>query len=180
MTTLAAFGGFDLVLTGSMILLAIFLLRRTAVRSKRSRNRDVLTEVRDDFRKTEKSAARNIQRLEVRLYDYGREIEGQVQTRMSMLERLLEDAEHEAARLRQVLADSRAQNPEPARTASSSTGRLTSSSPEDNKALAGEQRGMIVHLFDAGYSPEQIATLTSRPAELITAVLEAERPRRAA
>ncbi len=185
MTTFAALAGLDLVLIGSLILVVIFVLRRSSILSQRSRGRDVLNEVRDDLRKAEQSAAGGIRRLEVRLYDYGREIEGQVQTRMTALDQLVLEAEQEAARLKQLLAESRQRGLSQAEQIYPAEHATVSSSKSDatdrsERLLAAEQRRMIVLLFDAGYSPEQIATLTSRSASLIATVLDEERMDRAA
>jgi len=170
---LAAMNGFDLILVGLLVLVTAFLLRRTFVRGRQSRRRDVLKEVQDDFREAERSAARSVERLEVRLYDYGREIEGQVQTRMAMLDRLVVEAEQEAGRLKQLLADSTGPQPD----ADDTTAGHPAHGPAD---VSDAHRSMIVHLADAGYSREQIANLASRPIGLIQSVLDEERPGRAA
>jgi hypothetical protein len=170
---IAAMNGFDLILVGLLVLVTAFLLRRTFVRGRRSRRRNVLKEVQNDFREAERSAARSVERLEVRLYDYGREIEGQVQTRMARLDRLVVEAEQEAGRLKQLLADSRG----PQQDAADTTAGHSSRSPAE---VPDAHRSMIVHLADAGYSGEQIANLASRPIEFVQSVLDDERPGRAA
>ena len=54
-----------------------------------------------------------IQEMELRLYDYGREVEGRVETTLHVLDRLIRDAEHEIGRLEEVLQASRGVQPEP-------------------------------------------------------------------
>ncbi len=102
-----AFSGLQCILLGLSILVAAFVLRRAIVLSRRSRNRDVQAEVRHEMRAAEQTGSSIIRELELRLHDYGREIEGRMQTRITILDQLVVDADHEIGRLRQLLAHSR-------------------------------------------------------------------------
>ena len=100
------FSGLQLILLGLSILVAAFVLRRAIVLGRRSNSRDVQAEVRQEMRTAEQAGSSIIRELELRLHDYGREIEGRMQTRIAVLDRLVVDADHEIERLRQLLAQS--------------------------------------------------------------------------
>ena len=106
-----AFSSLQLILLGLSILLAAFLLRRTIVLSRRSRNQDTGAEARQQMLSAEQSGSSIIRDLELRLHDYGREIEGRMQTRIAVLDQLVLDADREIERLRKLLAESRQTGP---------------------------------------------------------------------
>jgi hypothetical protein len=111
MLILAELGGPSLVLLGLGILAIAFVLRRGIVLGRRSRNRDVVAEVRDDVLTAERSAAGRIRELEVRLHDYGRDIEGRMETRIALLQELVHDSERKIAELRNLIEQSAKTDP---------------------------------------------------------------------
>jgi hypothetical protein len=48
-----------------------------------------------------------VEQLEVRLYDFAREVEGRMHTKIAILDRLIVSADREIIRLEQVLSESR-------------------------------------------------------------------------
>ena len=101
------FSGLQLILLGLSILVAAFVLRRTIVLGRRSKSRDIQAEVTQKMRVAEQAGSSRIRELELRLHDYGREVEGRMQTRIAVLDRLVVDADREIERLRQLLQQSR-------------------------------------------------------------------------
>jgi hypothetical protein len=161
-----SFSGPQLIVLGLMILVIGYLLRRTFVRSKRSRERDPAQEVRQARRAAERSAESGIRHLEVRLYDYGREVEGRVETTLTLLDRLILEAQQETDRLQQLLHSAGQADESSARVV-----RGTVDAPLD-----AEERGMVQNLKQAGYTLPQIARFLRRPADEVRAALSQADP----
>jgi hypothetical protein len=85
--------------------------------------------------------------LEVRLYDFDREVTARVETTLSTLDRLIEEADREISRLEELLART-----EPARP-----GR------RQIPTLTADDRRLVRHLLTAGYSTEEVARLVGCP-----------------
>ena len=119
----AAWEGLGTAFLGLLVLFLAFLMRRTGRRSRRSAQRDVLAEVRGEFRAAENSAKRELQKLEVRLYDFSREVDALTQTRIALLQQLIAEADRLQRQLQQQLDEtgkkpSSAENPsDPAQAA---------------------------------------------------------------
>ena len=107
-----------------------------------------------ELQKKQRSAESQIHQLEVRLHDYDRDVAARVETTLTMLDQLIDEADREIVRLETLLEERRA--------------------GKDVSALAPEQRRMVVHLAGAGYSIHEIARLIARPADQIAAILEAD------
>jgi len=101
-----SFGGLETVMLGIGILFVAFLLRRSSVLSRRSRQRDPAAEVRREFLEAERSGASRIELLEIRLHDFGREVEARMDTRITILDQLTLKAEDEIERLQALLNSS--------------------------------------------------------------------------
>lgn len=150
-----------MVLLGLTILVIGFLLRRTFVQGKRSRERDPAAEVRQEMRAAERAAETGIHKLEVRLHNYGREVEGRVQTTLTLLDRLIVEAEQETDRLHGLL-----------QTSGQVEGDV--SPPRNdvpNEPLTTDECRMVRDLHEAGYRDEQIARLLRRPVEEVESAL---------
>lgn len=92
------------VLLGMALLGVAFVLRRSGVkRAKQSTKRDLLAEVRGEADNTDKAGRSQLRELELRLHDYGREIDALAQTRIAMLRELIEAADCSAEELRELL-----------------------------------------------------------------------------
>lgn len=187
------FSGTQLVLFGLSILVAAFVLRRSVTLSKRAKSRDVAAEVGAEMRQVEKSSSALIRNLEVRLHDYGREIEGRMQSRIAKLDKLVVEADREIDRLRQLLAEqpqTSQPSPQPSQpvamkpgpdivglSPAASANAVAAAEPNGHNAtVAGplnfEQRSMVTHLADAGFAMAEIAHLLERPVAQIDAIVD--------
>ncbi len=144
--------GPNLIFLGLMIWSAM-MLRNSAARSRRSRNRDVSRELKSELQKKERSAESQIHQLEVRLHDYDRDVAARVETTLTMLDQLIAEADREIVRLETLLEKRKG-------------GKVSPLSPE--------QRRMVVHLAGAGYSIHEIAKLVDHSADQIAAILKAD------
>lgn len=106
----AAWNGLGTAFLGLLVLLLAFLMRRAGRRSRRTADRDVPAEVRNEFRAAENSAKRELQKLEVRLYDFSREVDALTQTRIALLQQLITEADRLLQQLQQQL-DEAGKNP---------------------------------------------------------------------
>ncbi|HEY3965115.1 MAG TPA: hypothetical protein VGM05_11240 [Planctomycetaceae bacterium] len=118
----------SVVALGLTVAALVFILRRTVLRPRFSERCRPFTEIvqRDDA--LELSGAAVVEKLEVRLYDFAREVEGRMQTKIAVLDRLIVDADREILRLEQVLAESRR------------TGSPVSGTPRQPDAIVPDQR----------------------------------------
>lgn len=103
MTTLAAMDGLQMILLGLALIVMGFVFRRSVRNSQRVRSRNPLKEARDRIAKTEQSPASLERKVEVRLYDLGREIEARIQTRTTVLDQLLQEAERKIELMQELL-----------------------------------------------------------------------------
>jgi TolA-binding protein len=177
----------QLVLVGLMILVGAFVLRRSTVLSQRSKARDVAGEARREMRHAEQTVSSRIRKLEVRLYDYGREVEGRLHTKIVQLDRLIVDADREIDRLQQLVDESRQGTPSTGMKAgpdiigpaavphpSISSGALPACNSSEPSRLGFPKRRMIVRLSQAGYSADEIARILERSRHEVREVLEEE------
>lgn len=160
---------FQLILLGLSMVVIAFLLRRTATLNARSRSRSAQPSPSRKTHETEKTGISRLEEMEVRLFDYEREVEGRVQTTLTLLDQLVEDADRESAKLQELLEEveqtykqNRARrvpdliqhdddSHSPERTSRSERFAF----PTDDVAL--EKRRMIVYLADAGFEVSAIA-----------------------
>lgn len=103
---LDSFSALQLVLLGLSLLTVGFVLWRGFTRGRRSRGRDLTAEVRKEMLDSEQTISGRMEKLEVRLHDYRREVEGQIETRIALLNQLLIEADSEIKRLRELIAES--------------------------------------------------------------------------
>ena len=173
----------QLIILGLLILTAGFMLRRSVVLGRRSRNRDVAAEVRHEMHQAEQSVASRMQGLEVRLYDFEREVEAKMESRFAQLDQLIVEADGVIDRLRhQIREDRRKESSEPVRRRPDI---VSLPQRDDNSAEAGgpdcsdsidaEVCRMIGLYRQAGYSPPEIARLVDRTEPEVRAVLQDER-----
>ena len=97
----------SVIALGLSLLALVFILRRTVLRPRFAERRRPFTEITERDDSLELSGAAVVEKLEVRLYDFAREVEGRMQTKIAVLDRLIVDADREIIRLEQVLAESR-------------------------------------------------------------------------
>lgn len=98
------FSGPMAILLGMAMLAIAFVMRRSGrKRGKASEKRDVVAEVRREAALNESSAHSRLEQLEVRLYEYGREIDGLAETRIATLRHLIDEADEKIAELQALL-----------------------------------------------------------------------------
>jgi hypothetical protein len=97
----------SVIALGLTIAALVFILRRTILRPRFAERRRPFTEIAEGDDSLELSGAAVVEKLEVRLFDFAREVEGRLQTKIAVLDRLIVDADREIIRLEQVLAESR-------------------------------------------------------------------------
>ena len=81
--------GSQMVLLGLLLLVTAFVLRRSFSGIKKSQQRDPLKEARQEIRAAETGHAAKINRMELKLHDYDREIDGRTQTQIALLDQLV-------------------------------------------------------------------------------------------
>ncbi|TWT64090.1 hypothetical protein [Rubinisphaera italica] len=130
-----------LALAAGILLTSGMLMWRGSASRNRIARRDPLRENEREQQKKSKSPEGLLHEMEVRLFDYGREVEGRVETTLNVLDRLIIDAESEIDRLEDLLNLSRAD-----RVPENKAGSL------DENSLA-----RITELRQAGLADEEIA-----------------------
>ena len=136
-------GNGAIFLVGGMLLLGGFLLRRSARAVARSSRRDVHGEARQQLQRTAMAAESHVERLEVRLQEFDREVESRTATRIAQLQALIVEAREAGARLESVLERCR-------------TG---------NEALAAEVQPLLEELRLAGFSTAETVEIVRKTAE---------------
>ena len=115
--------GQSLIIFGLLVVVAVFVFRRTIARAVIARGRDDASPTAEDFESAESSAHGHTEMLEVRLHDFAREVEGRMLTRIAVLDRLIVDADREIRRLQELLAASKGDAAPAAHHVSSADGR---------------------------------------------------------
>jgi hypothetical protein len=103
--------GRSLIIFGLAVVAFVFVLRRIFLRVHSAHRRHDQADAGEDFEAAEAGALRATEMLEVRLFDFAREVEGRMASRMAVLDRLIVDADREILRLQDVLAQTRGQTP---------------------------------------------------------------------
>ena len=121
-------------------LLTVTMMRMT-IRRRKGLHRNVEPSISAKEVAPVQAASERLNELEVRLHDYDREITGRVETTLALLDRLIEEADHEIVRLETLLEQTLPSN----RSGVNST-------PRD--------REVVRQLRTAGYGVQEIAELT--------------------
>lgn len=96
-----------IIAIGLSVVALVFILRRTVMRTGSASRRQPASQTPAEIEAAENCATALVEQLEVRLYDFAREVEGRVTTKIALLDRLIINADREIIRLEQVLAESR-------------------------------------------------------------------------
>ncbi|WP_298868090.1 hypothetical protein [uncultured Gimesia sp.] len=162
---------FNLILTGGMILVVAWALRKTFRNQRRVRDRNPLHEAQHELTQIEQSQFNRLNQLEIKLYEYGREVEARTDNRLRVLDELLQEADREINRLRQQLALTQ-QNPEDSARKSSPDILMY----EDSRSftVTAEQRSMVVYLSQAGFSAQEISNCFTLDLPEVQAILAEE------
>jgi hypothetical protein len=96
--------GQSLIVFGLAVVIFVFLTRRIFLRTRSPARSNHTSRERNEIESAELSAEAVVEKLEVRLFDFAREVEGRMQTRIAVLDRLIVDADREILRLQDLLA----------------------------------------------------------------------------
>jgi len=140
--------GIEMILFGLGLFAAAWLLRRSLLLGRRSRDRDVLADVRNELERRQNSEMASMRRLEVHLLDLARQLEGQLATRQQVLEQLIHQADRRIAKLQ------------------AATGQI------DDSADAWSWGAFVVNMAEAGFSADQIAGCLHMPLSEIRVILD--------
>lgn len=160
----------NLIVTGGLILAIAWMLRKNYRTQHRVRNRNPLNEAQQELSKIEQSQLNRLNQMEIKLYEYGREVEARSDDRLHVLNELLQEADREINRLRQQLALVAQQNP---------TGNPVKPGPDilmhensETISVTSEQRSMIVYLNQAGFSAQEISNCFHHSLTNIEAIID--------
>lgn len=166
------------IITGVLILLVAWSLRRSFREQSRISSRDPLKEAQKEIATREQSQLNRLDQLEVKLYEYGREVESRSDDRLQMLDELLRDADREINRLRQQLALAQQKTGTPSASSTEEPGPdiLVYENPRKFTKVA-ERRFMIVYLSQAGFSAQEISNcFQCDQSEIETIIAEENEP----
>ncbi len=122
------------------MLCVAFVLRRTSLRSKGKLQKRREDAVRESV-EPHIQANKHIRELELRLYDFGREVEGRMETRLAVLDQLISEADREIGELQHAISEEDADL-----------------SDHPRAALTPEQIHMADCLYGAGFQVPEIAS----------------------
>jgi hypothetical protein len=131
------------ILLGILIVCVALLMRRARMKKRRSPDVNTAEVVRQGYL-TQQAGRKEIEKLELRLHDFAREVDALAQSRIAVLTELVSAADRAIAELEQHI---------------------------DAGDQTAEQRRMIVLLSQAGYGTGEIATLIGRREEDVSAIL---------
>lgn len=164
----------QLILLGGGMLVCAFLLRRTSVLRQRSQTAgkssagSALLPIRSA---SDSAGEKRLQELELRLFDYDRDVQARVENTLTVLDQLVLEAERQSSELQTLLESSQSSIRAAARRAAPDIcgdAPVTPLSEQQNVPaevpLTPAQVRMIGHLLDAGYSLDQVAGLTGHSA----------------
>jgi len=161
----------NLIVTGGLILAVAWALRKSFRNQRRIRDRNPLNEAQQEMTRLEQNQFNRLNQLEIKLYEYGREVEARSDDRLHLLDELLQEADREINRLRQQLALTQ-QNPDDV-PLKSGPDILVYEGSRDTSVTA-EQRSMIVYLSQAGFSAQEISNCFTCDLPEVEAILAAE------
>jgi hypothetical protein len=169
------------VLLGTVVLCTAVVVRRafTGIGGQPSRQNG---QPDDETDLGETTVARRVANLEVRLYDFAREVEARLEKRAAELDGLVAVADREIARLTDLLKTSPAKNdprgPDLTRFADTSPAepgarQAAGKSASAASGLSAGQEQMVCRLHEAGYSVPEIAHMVGHSPEAVHSVLRA-------
>jgi hypothetical protein len=155
------------ILLGIAVLITGVVLSRSFRKAKVLANRNPADEARRDLARAEQSQVAVFNRLELRLYDFAREMEGRLETRMALLDELIAEADREIARMQDLLSHSGTHRGTP-----QSTRAAEATAAADADIPPADVARMLDHLRRAGLDAQQIAVCLGQPIARIRRWLE--------
>ncbi|WP_417380580.1 hypothetical protein [Gimesia sp.] len=163
----------NMILTGVLLLAVAWALRKNFRYQRQVRNRNPLNEAQQELSSREQSQFNRLNQLEIKLYEYGREIESRSDARLRVLDELLREADQEINRLRQQLALTQQKQSEPGEKAGPDILVYEKSQP---LSATAEKRLMMVYLSQAGFSAQEIGNCFQCTREEVEQVLAEDCP----
>jgi hypothetical protein len=166
-------------LLGLTILVALFIVRRLPrIKTAETDAEDEVDDEKKIAHSTHSGTAARVSQLEVRLHDFAREVEARLETRAVQLDRLVDAADQEIIRLKELLARvpqaNAARRPDIVIDGSAQSGGQTSSTnSSQNGRLSPAEEEMVGHLHGAGFSVPEIAHMVGKSAADVQSVLRA-------
>ena len=149
--------GGQMILGGLLMLVVAFVLRRSFSQSKVSRTRDPLREARQEIHQAESSYAGAINKMELRLHEYAREVEARIDTKITVLDRLIIEAEQKIQRLEEL---------------AHRTAPADATAPAEPPRMISDGQRVVYQLADMGLSATEIAERISEPASHVRLILK--------
>jgi len=94
-----------------LVTMSYFLFRPRRFSSKAQGGDRTLESIRDSYDRNSRETVKNANRVEVKLFEYEREVEGRMQTRLAVLDQLILESERKIEMLQRVLDASRQETP---------------------------------------------------------------------
>ncbi len=145
----------QMILIGLGMLVTGFVVLRGGRKLQQSRGRNLLNESKQEIIRTEQTVESRVQKMEVRLLEYQREVEGQVSTKMATLQQLVLSAETQISRLEELLK--------------------SKDQPADlvQKEVRNSRQFMVISQLDsAGFSTKEIACMVKASPEEVEALIQ--------
>lgn len=150
--------GSQVVILGILVAAVALILRRTVARTKHYRGRSLRNDPSHELPTPESELAVQIDRIEVRLLDYSREVDARIDSRMALLQEMLATTDREIARLQRLLDEA--------------AGGAPLSASHAAKPSSAELPAAVQALAGCGFTPEQIAQATGQPIGEVTLLLK--------
>ncbi len=150
----------QMIVGGLLLLVVAYVLRRSFSQSKTSRARDPLQEAHAEIRTAEAGYAATISKMEVKLNDYAREVEGRIDTKIVVLDRLIVEAKAVIERLEQLSGHSTA----PVDDCNGNGGGEAAASHDGQR--------VVYDLADNGMSEDDIAEQIGEPVSHVRLILK--------
>ncbi len=92
-----------------LLVISYFLYRPRRVAARAEKTTYSLEGIRDSYDENARESTRNANRIEVKLFEYEREVEGRMQTRLAVLDQMILESERKIEMLQRVLEQSRSE-----------------------------------------------------------------------
>lgn len=157
-----------------LMLVAVTFLIRWALMPRGGRTAYPRKGVPNDAQQRDASAKAQMTKLEVRLHDFAREVDGRIQSRMATLDRLILDAEREIDRLQNLLAQSRPSSEQHCqRQPDMLLFPISSASGQGGDSSGQDLVVRVCTLSDAGLCDDDVAVQTGVPVGRVRSILRA-------